>query len=69
MASTFRREVKVALAKKGMTSTWLAARISEETGKYMDVSYLNKILDGQHKSDGVIPIVCEKLGIKEPKTM
>ena len=67
MASDFRRECKAALARRGMSAKDLAGIVSEQTGRKVDSSYLNKILDGQHKSARVVEIVCRELGLKEPK--
>lgn len=69
MASAFRIKVKKALLDRGMKNKDLVEIVNNELGYKIDVSYLNKILDGTRNSEKIVSVVCAELGLKKPKTL
>lgn len=57
-------EIKMALLKKGKTQMWLHEQITEKTGKYMDDSYLHKIMVGEANPKHIKAAIREILGLK-----
>lgn len=63
----FRRSVKIALLAKEMTSTELAERINEATGRHYNASYLAKVCDGERWSPCVMEHICRFLELPFPE--
>lgn len=61
----FGLRVKTELLKRGKTQKWLEQRIREETGLYMDSSYLLKIFTGQRNANRVVTAIKEILDIND----
>jgi hypothetical protein len=57
-------EIKTALLKKGKTQVWLHGQITEKTGKYMDDSYLHKIMVGEANPEHIKSAIREILDLK-----
>lgn len=60
--------VKTELLKRGKTQKWLEQRIREDTGLYMDSSYLLKIFTGQRNANRVVKAIKEILDINDAST-
>lgn len=58
--------VKTELLKRGKTQRWLEAKVSEQTGLFMDSSYTYKILTGERSAPKIINAICDILGIAPP---
>lgn len=58
-------EIKTALLKKGKTQVWLQGEITAKTGKYMDDSYLHKILVGESNPEHIKAAIREILDLEE----
>ena len=56
--------VKTKLLQMGKDQKWLEATISEQTGLYVDSSYMYKILTGQRNAPKIVTAICEILNIK-----
>lgn len=56
---------KTKLVQISQTQTWLAERINEKTGLYVDVPYLCKIFTGERSSPRVIQAIREILELPE----
>lgn len=56
---------KTKLVQINQTQTWLAERINEKTGLYVDVPYLCKIFTGERSSPKVIQAIREILQIPD----
>lgn len=50
----FGLSVKTELLRRGKEQKWLEQKIREETGLYVDSSYLSKIFTGQRKSPKIV---------------
>ena len=57
--------VKTELLRRGKTQTWLMQRIGEDTGLFMDDSYLYKILTGQRNGVKIVQAIRNILDIPE----
>lgn len=57
--------VKTELLRRGKEQKWLQNRITEETGLYVDSSYLSKIFTGQRNAPRVVSAICSILDIAE----
>ena len=64
----FGLRVKTELLRSGKTQKWLEQRIREETGLYMDSSYLLKIFTGQRNANRVVTAIKEILDIQDTPT-
>jgi len=60
----FGKEVKHRLIDMDRTQAWLIDEIRTRTGKYMDQSYMNKILTGTESGASIIPVIREVLGLE-----
>lgn len=61
--------VKTELLRRGKGQKWLEGQITENTGLYMDSSYIYKILTGQRNAPKIVQAICEILDIPEaPKS-
>lgn len=60
--------VKTELLRRGMEQKWLEKRISEETGLYVDSSYLSKIFTGQRNAPKVVQAIRKILSIPDVPT-
>lgn len=58
MPNELKTQVKVALAIKGKTQTWLASELG------MNQGYLSRIINGRDEPEQQIKRIKEKLGIK-----
>lgn len=61
----FGMEVKCRLIEMEHTQTWLQERINEETGLFVDGSYLYKILTGQRNAPKIVQAIREILNITD----
>lgn len=57
--------VKTELLRRGKTQTWLMQRIGEDTGLFVDDSYLYKILTGQRNAPKIVKAIKDILDIKQ----
>lgn len=57
--------VKTELLRRGKTQTWLMKRIGEDTGLFVDDSYLYKILTGQRNAPKIVQAIRDILEISE----
>lgn len=55
--------VKTELLRRGKEQKWLAERISEKTGLFVDNGYLYKILTGQRNAPKVVQAIREILDL------
>lgn len=60
--------VKTELLRKGKTQTWLQSKVTEQTGLFLDDSYIYKILTGQRSAPKIVSAICEILEIPETPT-
>ena len=60
--------VKTELLRRGKEQKWLEQRIREETGLYVDSSYLSKIFTGQRNAPKVVQAIREILDIQDVPT-
>ena len=58
--------VKTELLRRGKEQRWLEQRITENTGLYVDSSYLSKIFTGQRKASKIVQAICEILELSDP---
>ncbi len=57
--------VKTELLRRGKTQTWLMKRIGEDTGLFVDDSYLYKILTGQRNAPKIVEAIKDILNIPD----
>lgn len=62
--SPFGLEVKVKMLKRGMKQVELIDLVKQDTGLYVDDSYMYKILHGDRYSQRVIQSICKILSIE-----
>lgn len=60
--------VKTELLRKGKTQAWLQSKVTEQTGLFLDDSYIYKILTGQRKAPKIVNAICEILEIPDAPT-
>lgn len=60
-------EAKKRLVDLNKTPTWLAQRVAEDTGQYVDVPYLCRIWTGERKPPKIIASISKVLGLDIPK--
>ena len=60
--------VKTELLRRGKTQKWLEQRILEETGLFVDRSYLLKIFTGQRNAPKIVQAIRDILEIPAPPT-
>ena len=63
--TAFGKEVKKALIDRDESITWLANKVSAQTGKYVDVTLLRKIFIGERKAKNVRAAICDILELPE----
>lgn len=63
--TAFGKEVKKALIDRDESITWLANKVSAQTGKYVDVTLLRKIFIGERKATKVRAAICDILELPE----
>ena len=56
--------VKTELLRQGKDQKWLEEVVSENTGLYVDSSYIYKILTGQRNAPKIVAAICEALNIQ-----
>lgn len=54
--------VKTELLRRGKEQKWLEKEITEQTGLYVDSSYLSKIFSGQRNAPRVVKAIEDILG-------
>ena len=62
--SDFGLEVKMKLLQRGMKQTELIQAVRDDTGLFLDDSYLYKILRGERKPDKIVQSICRILNIQ-----
>ena len=60
--------VKTELLRKGKTQAWLQSKVTEQTGLFLDDSYIYKILTGQRNAPKIVNAICEILEIPDAPT-
>lgn len=60
--------VKTELLRQGMSQSELEKRVSEDTGLFVDSSYMYKILTGQRNPEKIVESVKKILGIPACET-
>lgn len=58
--------VKTELLKRGKTQRWLENKVSEETGLFLDSSYIYKVLTGKRSAPKIVSAICTILDISNP---
>lgn len=58
-----RISVKMALLKMDKTELWLFDEVKKRTGKYIDHSYLSKILRGKRRAPEIVESIKEILNL------
>lgn len=61
----FKKNVKYRLIDLGKTQKWLEEQVREETGLFVDSSYLAKIFNGERNAPKIKAAICEILNIKD----
>lgn len=61
----FGLQVKIALLKKGVDQSWLASKVTEQTGLFADSSYLYKILTGQRNAPRITEAISSILNLEK----
>ena len=61
----FKKNVKYRLIDLGKTQKWLEEQVREETGLFVDSSYLAKIFSGERNAPKIKSAICKILNIKE----
>lgn len=61
--TAFGKKVRVRLIELEHSQEWLQSQIREETGLFVDQSYLRKILTGQRKASKIVQAICDILDI------
>lgn len=60
--------VKTELLRRGKTQKWLEQRIREDTGLYVDSSYLSKIFTKRRNAPRIVQAICNVLEISAQST-
>lgn len=63
--SEYGKRIKVALINEGMSQNELIERVREDTGLYMDTSYLSKILNGLNTNPKICGAINRILNLEE----
>ena len=61
----FGKAVKYRLIDLGKPQSWLEEEVRKRTGKYMDCSYMYRILTGAESGSSIKPAIREILDLKE----
>lgn len=61
----FGKDIKYRLVDLNRTQTWLMERVTEETGLYMDSSYMTKIMTGQLATPKIVAAIRDILELPE----
>lgn len=61
---SFGKMVKIRLVEINQTQSWLERKVKEDTGLYIDRSYLHKILTGKAKPEKIISSIKKILEIE-----
>ncbi len=64
----FGKNVKKKLVDNNQTQEWLIKKVKEDTGLYIDSSYMSRIMTGKNSSPKIISSICKILDIKEEKS-
>lgn len=62
----FGKEIKKRLVDINQTQEWLITEVSQDTGKYFDGGYLQRILRGEISTSGIVASICKILEIPAP---
>ncbi len=63
----FGKQIKKTLVDIEQTQEWLISQVREDTGLYVDGSYLYKIMSGKLSSPKIVSSICKILGIDLPR--
>ena len=63
--TAFGKEVKKRLIDIDKSQTWLAEKIREKTGLYVDCGYLNKIFTNKRTPERIVSAIREILDLQE----
>lgn len=63
---SFGKQIKKTLVDIEQTQEWLINQVREDTGLYMDRSYLYKIMAGKLSSPKIVRSICKILEIEPP---
>ena len=55
----FGKEIKKRLVDINQTQEWLITEVSQDTGKYFDGGYLQRILRGEISTPGIVASICK----------
>ena len=61
----FGKDIKYRLIDLNKTQTWLMEQVTEQTGLYMDSSYMTKIMTGQLTTPKVVAAIRNVLELAE----
>lgn len=62
----FGKEIKKRLVDINQTQGWLIAEVAQDTGKYFDSGYLQRILRGDVATPSIVSSICRILDIPQP---
>lgn len=60
----FGKEIKKRLVDINQTQEWLITEVSQDTGKYFDGGYLQRILRGEISTPGIVASICKILEMR-----
>ena len=63
----FGKRIKKTLVDIEQTQEWLITQVREDTGLYVDGSYLYKIMSGKLASPKIVSSICKILGLDLPQ--
>ena len=56
-------QIEISLVKINRTNAWLIAKVSADTGRYFDRSYLHKVKTGEIQTPGILASIRKILGL------
>ncbi len=59
-------QIEISLVKINRTNAWLIEKVSKDTGRYFDRSYLHKVKTGEIQTPGIISSICKILDLENP---
>lgn len=65
IANNFGKDCKRRLLQMGKTQVWLAGRVRQKTGQYVDAAYLQKIWAGKRHPPRIVKAIKEILQMEE----
>ena len=63
----FGKEIKKKLVDIDQTQVWLIEQVRQDTGKYFDSWYLQRILSGKIATPSMVDSICKILGLSGPQ--